>query len=163
MNLFRKLSVSSYISILSALVGLIGFIFYFVTKGTNGYFYLASSASTIVFFVFAVLFIVLAIFLRVFDFKVEGILAKVLDLVPSVLSVLGSIFFALSAMFYISPKVEGLAFIFFSNADVIATMQTPANLLSSKLVLVTFILMLVACLVQVVSCFFTGKKEEKKA
>lgn len=163
MNLFRKLSVSSYISILSVLVGLIGFIFYFVTKGTNGYFFLSSSASSIIFFVFAVLFIVLAIVLRVFDFKAEGILAKVLDLVPSVLSVLGSIFFALSAMFYISPKVEGLAFIFFSKPDVIETMQTPANLFSSKLVLTTFILMLVACLVQVVSCFFTGKKEEKKA
>lgn len=163
MNLFRKLSVSSYISILSVLVGLIGFIFYFVTKGTNGYFFLSFSASSIIFFVFAVLFIVLAIVLRVFDFKAEGILAKVLDLVPSVLSVLGSIFFALSAMFYISPKVEGLAFIFFSKPDVIETMQTPANLFSSKLVLTTFILMLVACLVQVVSCFFTGKKEEKKA
>ena len=159
MNFFKKLSISSYISLVSLVVGIVAFIFYFVTKGTAGYFESAKVGVTVALTIVALVALVAVLVIRALDLKVEGIVKTVVDVVCGIVSAAVSVLFALSAMFYISPKVEGLAFIYFSNADVAATIQTPANLASSKLAIATCVLLLVAAIVQVVSCFFSGKKE----
>ena len=159
MNFLKKLSISSYISIVTLVVGIVGFIFYFVTKGTAGYFVSASVKATVVLTLIALIALVAVLVVRVLDLKLEGVVKTVVDAACGIVSAGVSVLFALAAMFYISPKVEGIAFIYFSNADVAATMQTPANLASSKLVIATTIILLVAAIVQVVSCFFSGKKE----
>ncbi len=160
MNLFKKLSVSTYISLLSFVVGLVGFIFYFVTLKTAGYFVDKGVTATVIFTILGLLICLGTIALRLVDLKVEGVVKFVIDNVSALLSAVVSIFFALAAMFYISPKVEGIAFIYFSNADVLATVQTPENLASSKLAIATCVIILVAAVIQVVSCFFSFKKED---
>lgn len=159
MNLLKKLNISSCISLLSFVVGFVGFILYFVTYNTNGYFYQQSVGTTLTFTIIALVVLLATIAIRFVDFKVEGVVKSVIDTVSSLLSACASIFFALAAMFFISPKVEGIAFIYFSNADVLETIQTPANLASSKLAIATCIILLVAAVIQVVACFFSFKKE----
>ncbi len=157
----KKLTVSSYISLASILAAIVSMIMYFVTASSAGYFRESYAGNSLALLIVSIVLIVLAVASRFVSFK--GTVGKIVDLSSSLVAALSSILLATSGMLYIFPKVEGLAFIFFSNADVAATIQTAENIASSKLVIATFVIILVAGLIQAISCFFSMKKAQKAA
>lgn len=157
----KKLTVSSYISLAAIVVSLVSMILYFVTASSAGYFRESYAGNSLALLIVSMVLIALVIASRFVSFK--GMVGKAVDVVSSLVAALSSILLATSGMLYLFPKVEGLAFIFFSNADVAATIQTPENISSSKFVIVTFVVILVAGLIQAISCFFSGKKDQKAA
>ena len=58
----------------------------------------------------------------------------------------------------VSARVEGFAFIYFSNADVLLEVQTAANMSSATCAIVNLVLLAVSSIAGIVSAFFTLKK-----
>ena len=65
---------------------------------------------------------------------------------------------ALAFINLVSARVEGFAFIYFSNADVLLEVQTAANMSSATCAIVNLVLLAVSSIAGVVSAFFTLKK-----
>ena len=59
----------------------------------------------------------------------------------------------------VAARVEGLGFIYFSNADVALEVQTAANLSSAHGAIASMILLGVAMLVAIVAAFFSIRKK----
>ena len=60
----------------------------------------------------------------------------------------------------ISGRAEGLGFIYFSNADVLQEVQTPANMSSATGTIANMICLGVAAIFAMIAAFFTLRKKE---
>ena len=67
---------------------------------------------------------------------------------------------ALALINLISARVEGLGFIYFSNADVILEVQTPANLASASGAIASMVCFGLALIVALVAAFCTLRKKD---
>ena len=56
--------------------------------------------------------------------------------------------------------MEGLAYIYGSNSDILATIQTPENLASTYVAIAGFVLFGIAAIVGIVAAFFGAVKKE---
>ena len=60
----------------------------------------------------------------------------------------------------IAGRVDGLGYIYFSNADVAKEVQTAANLGSAQTAIWSMVLLGVAILIAVIAAFFSLRKKE---
>ena len=111
-----------------------------------------------------------AILVMVFDLliiargfvKVEGIVGKVLDIVVFALKVIVPVLLILAAINLIGTRIEGLGYIFFSNADVRKEVATPENVASATTSIVAVVFAGVAAVVSIVGAFFQPKAEKEE-
>jgi hypothetical protein len=61
-------------------------------------------------------------------------------------------------MYLVESRAQGLAYIYFSNEEVLAEVQTAANLSSASGAITSIALLAVAALVGIVAAFFRQKK-----
>ena len=83
---------------------------------------------------------------------------KVVDLLTGLCQIAAPALLALAFINLVSARVEGFAFIYFSNADVLLEVQTAANMSSATCAIVNLVLLALSSIVGVVSAFFTLKK-----
>ena len=83
---------------------------------------------------------------------------KVVDLLTGLCQIAAPALLALAFINLVSARVEGFAFIYFSNADVLLEVQTAANMSSATCAIVNLVLLAVSSIAGVVSAFFTLKK-----
>ncbi len=153
----KKQTVGNYIAAGAALTGLIAFILYLINGTATGYFKGTNESSVIVMSIFAILALCGAIALS--QFKFEGKVGDVSNIGVGVLRVVGAVLLVASLILFISSRAEGLAFIFGSNKDVIAEVQTPENMSSAGVAIAGFVFYIIAWLASVVASFFKIVKE----
>ena len=83
---------------------------------------------------------------------------KVVDLLTGLCQIAAPALLALAFINLVSARVEGFAFIYFSNADVLLEVQTAANMSSATCAIVNLVLLALSSIAGVVSAFFTLKK-----
>ena len=83
---------------------------------------------------------------------------KVVDLLTGLCQIAAPALLALAFINLVSARVEGFAFIYFSNADVLLEVQTAANMSSATCAIVNLVLLAVSSIAGIVSAFFTLKK-----
>ena len=132
MNATKKLSAGAWLSIVTCVLSLAALVAYLINTSAAGYFQVVLS-------------------------MVKGA-KKVVDLLTGLCQIAAPALLALAFINLVSARVEGFAFIYFSNADVLLEVQTAANMSSATCAIVNLVLLAVSSIAGVVSAFFTLKK-----
>lgn len=154
----KLLSVSNILAAASCLLALVGLIVYIVNVNSAGYF----QGATIKFLIFYIILVMVLDLLIVGAsfLKLDGILAKVLDIVLMVVKVAVPLFLMIAGMTIVLARAEGLAFIYGANEDVILEVQTPENLASSSTAIANAVILILGSVVGIVGAFFLPKERE---
>ena len=150
----KKLSVGAWITCFAALLAVAAFIAYSANIGGEGYYKDAAVNNFALAIWGAAACLVLAIAL----YLVKG--NKIVEIVTGILRVAAPALMAFGLMNLIAGRVDGLGYIYFSNADVAKEVQTAANLGSAQTAIWSMALLGVAMLIAVVAAFFSLRKKE---
>lgn len=157
MNAVKKLSVGAWIALVAAVLSLISVIVYTVNINSEGYFQNASVSNLTAFVVLAIVLFVGAAVLG--QLKLSGTAATAVELVTGAMQIAAPVLLALCLINLIAARAEGLGFIYFSNADVILEVQTPANLSSATGSIANMVCLGVATLAGLVGAFCNTRKK----
>ena len=158
-NAKKILTPGAILLALSAVLGLVAVILYAVNVSASGYFQGALVGIVPAMGVVSIVLALLAIVSGMVE--VDGVLGQVLEYGRNVLMLLVPIFFMVSALAFIGARAEGLAYIFGSESNILATIQTPENLSSSFTAIAGFVLFLLSSIVSIVANFFRLTRKEK--
>ena len=151
----KKLTAGSVIAIVAAVLSVISYIVYAVNLGSAGYFQGAAVVQMpLTWAAVAVLVAAAALSLV----KAEGAASKVLSLVGGLLQIAAPVLLAYCLISLVAGRVEGLGFIYFSNADVAKEVQTAANMSSATMAIASMVCYGVSMLAAMVSAFVDTRK-----
>ncbi len=159
-NFIKRQKAGTWVALAALILTVISFILYNVNVAGKGYFHEASIGEVVVFSVLEMVF--LAVIIIVSQFRFKGIAEKAVNIVLDVLRILAAVFLVLALMNFINGRVEGLAYIYFSNPDILQTIQAPetGNLASAQSAIAGFVLYGITWLVALIGAFFTiGRKK----
>ena len=156
--MLKKISVGGWIACAAALLTLVALIVYSSNIGSEGYFKGASVSGLVLWGVLALVMLVAAIVLKQLDLS-DGA-AKGVDLIAGAMQIGAPVLLALALINLIAARVEGLGFIYFSNADVILEVQTPANLASASGAIASMVCFGVAMLAALIAAFCSLRKKD---
>ena len=156
--MLKKISVGGWIACAAALLTLVSLIVYSSNIGAECYFKNASVSGLVLWTILALVMLVVAIVLKTLDLS-DGA-AKAIDLIVGALQIGAPVLLALPLINLIAARVEGLGFIYFSNADVILEVQTPANLASATGAIASMVCFGVAMLAALIAAFCNLRKKE---
>mgnify|MGYP001031491361 FL=1 len=159
MNVIKKFSVGAWITLVAAVTALVSVIVYTVNINSAGYFQNAAVSNLAVFCVLAVVALVAAIVLG--QVKLSGPAASAVALVQGALQIAAPVLLTLCLANLVAARAEGLGFIYFSNADVIKEVQTPANLASATGTIANMTCLAAAMAIGLVGAFCTLRKKER--
>lgn len=151
----KKLSVGACLTCLAAVLAIVAFISYSSNVGGEGYYKDAVVSNFPLFVWGGVACLVVALVLNVVS---KG---KVIELISGVLRIGAPALLAFALMNLIAGRIDGLGYIYFSNADVAREVQTAANLGSAQTAIWSMALLGVATLVAVVAAFFSLRGKEQ--
>ena len=151
----QKLTAGSVIAIVAAVLTVVSYIVYAVNLGSAGYFQGAAVAQMPLTWA-AVAALVAAAALSLV--KAEGAVGKVLSLVGGLLQIAAPVLLAYCLISLVGGRVEGLGFIYFSNADVAKEVQTAANMSSATMAIASMVCYGVSMLAAMVSAFVDTRK-----
>ena len=156
MNAKKKLSAGTVVTLLAAVLAIVSFVIYSMGINGAGYFKDAAVSNLPVFLWLAVAALACALVLS--KLSVKGAAGKVVDLVVGLLQIAAPVLLALCLINMVAGRVEGLGFIYFSNADVALEVQTPENLASASNAITAMVCFGISSLVAMVAAFFNLKK-----
>ncbi len=156
-NIIKKMSVGAWIYLGVFLFGFVALIIYAANGAIEGYFKGSNNGVVVALTIIALLCVAGAIILPFFAFKDP--INDVIKMVVALLKVAGPMLLVVSFMMFIASRAEGLAYIFFSEANVLAEIQTPANMASARGTIFGIIFYVIAWLASVVAPFFAIVKE----
>ncbi len=159
MNFIKKQTVSTWISLAALILTIVGIIIYGVNVSSAGYFQGTAAGSLVAASVVEIILLVAVIVVSQFNFK--GIIGWILDVVVSIAKIVAAFLPMVAMLGFLSTRMSGLATIFFSNVDILATIQTPENLSSAYTAIACAIIYGVTTLVAVVGAFFRPYKKAK--
>lgn len=163
LNLVKKQKVGTWVALGALVLAIVSAIIYGANVAGKGYFHSMAIAEVILFSVLAI--ILLAAIIVLPQLNLKGITKKLVDILTGILKILAVVFLTIALLSFIQNRVEGLAYILFSDPNIIDTIQAPDthNLQSAGSAIAGFIFYGLSMIVAIVSAFFvTGKKEEEK-
>lgn len=158
---FKKQSLGFYILCGAFLIGFIGMIIYFVSCSSVGYFQEAYVDNTTLFIFLGLASLLIALVGS--QFHLNGILETVLSVLRGIFTIGGGIFYMAGMMYYINDRSEGFGYIFGSNEEILATIQTPENMLSANLAIATIVFLGITIVVCWVAAFFPLSTKQEEA
>ena len=151
-NLKNKTSITSLVALALTIVGII---VYFVNIGSAGYFQRAAVPAAVTWFLLGAAALVVVVLLSML--KLTGIAGK---WVAGLLQIAAPASLAGAAILLIQARAQGIAFVLFSNQEVLAEVQTAANMSSVTCAIAAIAILAVAAIVAIVAAFFSWKKAE---
>ena len=146
-----------WFNIVVAVLTLVSVIVYGVNIAGEGYFKGASVSNLIAFCVIAVVMLAAVIVLA--QLKLTDAAAAAAEIVSGLLRIAVPVLLSLSLVNLISARAEGLGFIYFSNADVLLEVQTPANMASAHGTIASMICLGISAVFAMIAAFFTLRKK----
>lgn len=158
MEFVKKQSLGVFITAVATLLALVSFIIYVVNGAVIGYFQGTTRASIVIMSVISILFLVGSIVIA--NVKIEGLVGKMLGNVGDLFRVGAVIMLIASLLLFIGDRSEGLAYIFFSDLNVLDEIQTPANMASANTAITGFVFYGLTWVVTLVGSFFKVAKKD---
>ena len=156
--MIKKQSVGIWFNIIVAVLTIVSVIVYGVNISGDGYFQNASVGNLVAYCVIAVIMLVAVIVLA--QPKFTGTAALVTEIISGLLRIAIPVLLMLCLVNLVSARAEGLGFIYFSNADVLQEVQTPANMSSATGTIANMICLGVAAVFAMIAAFFTLRKKD---
>ncbi len=161
-NVKQLISIPTILAAIALILAIVSVSIY-GSNISSGYYYGLDNATVTVGSVFAIILSIAYIALAIFDFG-DGIVGKIMSIVRSACIVGVCICLAAAGIAYIGDRAEGLAYIYFSDANLLAEIQTPGNLASAQGAIAGTITYLVGWLFALVASFFKiGNERHSKA
>lgn len=156
-NDIKKQSVGTWIMLATFVLLVVSFILYGVNVGGAGYFHERGVGEVVTYSVLGIAFLAA---IPVLDrLRLQGAAGKAAETVAGLLRILTSLFTMLALLCFIADRLEGLSYIYFSNEEVLATIQTPDNMRSAGTAIASIALYAVAWLAATAGAFFgTGNR-----
>lgn len=151
----KKFSAGAWFAIAAAILAIVSFVIYSVNIGSAGYFQNAA-VSTMPLTWAAVAALAVAVAVSMVGFK--GIAGRLAALLCGALQIVAPVVLAYCLISLIGGRIEGLGFIYFSNADVAKEVQTAANLSSATWAIASMVAYGVSMLAAVIASFVDVKK-----
>ena len=158
--MLKKMSVGAWITCCAAILIIVSLIVYSVNIGSDGYFKGRAVNNLTLWMIVAAVLLAGAVAIKQMNLK--GSAATCADLASGLMQIGSPVLVALNLINLIASRVEGLGFIYFSNADVIKEVQTPANMASGTGAIASMVVMGVALVVAIVAAFCGLRKKEAK-
>lgn len=159
MNIIKKQSLSSLITIGVAIFSLVAVIIYGVNGNMDGQFNGLNESSVIVLSVLSIIFSAAIVVLSNLSF--EGNTKKIVDFAITLLKIVLVVMLILSFMLFLYSRAEGFAFIFGSDDNAQDAAQTDANMATASVAICGLVFYFIAWLASLVAVFFSPRKEEK--
>jgi hypothetical protein len=153
----KKQSVGTWITFAGLILSIIAFIIYGVNVTSAGYFRQATIGSVVVFSVFEIIFLVAIIALA--QLKFDGVIGLVVEIASGVLKILATLFPMLALVAFLDGRIDGISYIYFSNEEILATIQTSDNLSSASTAITGIVFYAITWIVALVAAFFSLNKK----
>lgn len=151
----KKFSAGAWFAIAAAILAIVSFVIYSVNIGGAGYFQNAAVGAMPLTWA-AVAALAVAVAVSMVGFK--GIAGRLAALLCGALQIVAPVVLAYCLISLIGGRIEGLGFIYFSNADVAKEVQTAANLSSATWAIASMVAYGVSMLAAVIASFVDVKK-----
>lgn len=152
----KKFSAGAWFAIAAAILAIVSFVIYSVNIGGAGYFQNAAvGAMPLTWAAVAALAVAVAVSMV----ELKGIAGKLAALLCGALQIVAPVVLAYCLISLIGGRIEGLGFIYFSNADVAKEVQTAANLSSATWAIASMVAYGVSILVSIIASFVDVKKD----
>lgn len=158
MSFLKKQRAGIYVTVLALILTVAALITYQVNIAGEGYFQNAVVAQAVIYPVIALVLEILVVVLA--QVSLKGAAVKAVDVVSGAMRIVIPVLLVIAAMNVVSSRVEGFAFIYFSNQEVLQEVQTPANMASAHGAIANIVLLGVAAVVGIVAAFFSVEKKE---
>ncbi len=156
MEFIKRQTVGVWMTLCTLILSVISFIIYNANIAGAGYFHGASVDTAVRYMVGAIVIGVCVIVLA--QLPGEGIVGKVITIISDIARIVVPSLSIAAVLALVSARVEGFAFIYFSNAEVLQEVQTPANISSAHGAIATIVALAVTAIVGIVGAFFSTKK-----
>lgn len=163
--LIKKYWIGAIVTVVTLVLTIVSLAMFSANVTGEGYFKGMDNSTVVAMAVLAIVFEVITLVLPLVPAKNKWVETGV-RVVSDVLRVLIPIFLVVALLGFVGDRIEGLAYIYFSNEDVIQEVQTPANLASAELAINGMIMFGVTWVVSLIGSFFgitRSVKEEPKA
>ncbi|MCD8295345.1 MAG: hypothetical protein LUE27_08915 [Clostridia bacterium] len=162
MNFIKKQTVSSWLTLVAFILAIVAVAMF--ASGNNsavaaGLFGTFDTSDLMAESVIEIIF--LAAIIALSEFKLGGIIGDIFEWVVWALKILVCILPVLALIGFLGMRVQGLANLYFSDANIQATMQTEENLAAASQAIATAIIYGVTAVVAVVAAFFRPYKKVK--
>ncbi len=155
----KKQTAGSGITFVAFVLSIVAIIVYNVNINSAGYFENAKVPEAVMYNVLGIVF--LAVILVMSQLSLKGAVDKVLTIVSDALRIGTPVFFIAALMKLVSSRVQGFAFIYFSNEEVLHEVQTAENMSSAHGTIANIVLLGVTAVVAMIAAFFSMKKTQK--
>ncbi len=159
MEFIKKQTIGTWITVLTFIFGIVAFITYNLNVAGEGYFHGKTVDIAVTYMLIGIIMTICAIILA--QIPVTAIIEKILSIVSDLIRIAVPALFIAAILAIISDRVEGFAFIYFSNEEVLQEVQTAANLSSAHGAIANIVLLGVAALVGIIGAFFSTRKANK--
>jgi len=151
----KKLSIGACITIIAIVLAAIGFFVYSSNVGGEGYYKDAVVSNFALLVWGAIACLCMSVILSI----LKG--GKVIEVITGILRIGAPALLAWALMNLVAGRVDGLGYIYFSNADVAKEVQTAANMASAQSAIWSMILVGAAMLFAVIAAFFSLRKKNQ--
>ncbi|MFA6829853.1 MAG: hypothetical protein WCR67_04040 [Bacilli bacterium] len=151
-NLLKKQKVGAYLYLAVFVLTLIGFIIYLANGANKGYFQGTTASVVVLLSILGLLFTLAVIIIPQFTFT--GVLAKIMNILVEAIRIVIPLVLMSAFIIFTGSRLEGLSYIFFSDANTLAEIQTAANMSSAYGAITGMIFYLITQITSVVATFF---------
>ena len=159
MNFMKKQTAGSGITFVAFVLSIAAIIVYFVNINSVGYFENAAVPEAVLYNVIGI--VLLAVILVLSQLPLSGIVDKLLTIVSDIMRICAPVFFISALLRLVSSRVQGFAFIYFSNEEVLHEVQTAENMSSAHGKIAYMVLLCVTAVAAMIAAFFSIKKVQK--
>ncbi len=157
MEFLKKQTAGTYITFLAFILSIVSVILYNVNINAAGYFQNSTVAGA--FTCNLVGIVILLVILALAQLPAKGIAGLIVTLINDALRIMAPVIFIVALMQLLSARVEGFAFIYFSNEEVLHEVQTAENMASTHGTIANMVFLGLTAILAIVAAFFSTKKE----
>lgn len=158
MSFLKKQTAGIWATFVTLILALVSFVIYLVNIGSAGYFQNAAVPGATMYSTLAIIMLIAVLVLA--QISLQGVLGKVVNILSDAMRIVIPAFFMAALVTLLSGRVQGFAFIYFSNEEVLQEVQTAANLSSSRGAIANMVMLVIAAIAGMTAAFFNFKKKE---
>ncbi len=152
----KKQRVGTLMTVCCLILGITSLIIYSANVAGEGYFHGIRVEPAVRYIVIGLLMAVCVIILA--QISLNGPVDKIINIVSDGIRIAIPAIFIAAVLVTVSARVEGFAFIYFSNEEVLQEVQTPANLSSAHGAIANIVFLGLTAITGIVGAFFNTNK-----
>ncbi|MDO4275042.1 MAG: hypothetical protein Q4D16_15340 [Eubacteriales bacterium] len=157
MNMIKRQSAGSWITFITLVLAVVSLIVYNVNVNGDGYFQNSTVPKAVTYMIVTIVLLAAGVVMA--QVNLNGTAGKILDLLGGAVKIAAPPAAVAAAMTLVSGRIEGFAFIYMSNEEVLHEVQTAANLSSAHGAIANIVLLAAAAVFGMAAAFFSLKKE----